>query len=97
MDQDLEGVLKAYEGEDQINPENVAIIKFSPSAENPHAEYADEIYYPPISNEQNAAREIILPSNAVDGLYIIQHTKIHFCLFFYLQCTICPTPILNMN
>lgn len=66
VDQDLEGALKALEGEDTIDPDKVAIVKFTPSAENPHAEYADEVYYPPIPDERAAARDIILPPNAVD-------------------------------
>lgn len=67
MDQDLEGALTALEGKDQLDPEEVAIVKFTPSAGNPHAEYADEIYYPPINAEKSSARDVILPSNAVDG------------------------------
>ncbi|XP_031352331.1 uncharacterized protein LOC116177484, partial [Photinus pyralis] len=66
VDQDLEGALKALEGEDTIDPDKVAIVKFTPSAENPHAQYADEVYYPPIPDERAAARDIILPPNAVD-------------------------------
>ncbi|KAF2882337.1 hypothetical protein ILUMI_23836 [Ignelater luminosus] len=66
VDQDLEGALKALEGEDQIDPEKVAIVKFTPSVEDPHAEFADEIYYPPMNDAKAAARDIILPPNAVD-------------------------------
>lgn len=66
VDQDLEGALKALESEDTIDPEKVAIVKFTPSVGNPHAEFADEVYYPPIPNQNALARDIILPSNAVD-------------------------------
>ncbi|KAK5645165.1 hypothetical protein RI129_006465 [Pyrocoelia pectoralis] len=63
VDQDLEGALKALESEDTIiEPDKVAIVKFTPSAEDPHAQYADEVYYPPIPSQ----RDIILPPNAVD-------------------------------
>lgn len=65
-DQDLEGALKALEGQDQLDPREVAIVKYTPSAENPHADYADEVYYPPIDSETQAIRDIILPQNAVD-------------------------------
>ncbi|GJQ80345.1 hypothetical protein Trydic_g12218 [Trypoxylus dichotomus] len=66
VDQDLEGALKALEGEEQIDPKEVAIVKFTPSAENPNAQYADEVYYPPNTDEKAAIRDIILPQDAVD-------------------------------
>lgn len=54
-----------------MDPREVAIVKFTPSDSNPHADFADEVYYPPIeesrTNELNAIRETILPSNAVDS------------------------------
>lgn len=65
-DQDLEGALKALEGQDQLDPREVAIIKYTPSAENPHSDYADEVYYPPIDSEVERIRNIIMPQNAVD-------------------------------
>lgn len=30
-----------------IDPQNVAYVKFTPSANNPHADFADEVYFPP--------------------------------------------------
>lgn len=75
VDQDLEGALKALESQGELDPREVAIVKFTPSDSNPHADFADEIYYPPIeesrTNELNALRETILPSNAVDSKYIL--------------------------
>ncbi|KAI4461799.1 receptor-type tyrosine-protein phosphatase [Holotrichia oblita] len=66
VDQDLEGALKALEGEEQVDPREMAVVKFSPSAENPNAQYADEIYYPPVVDQKAAIRDIILPQNAID-------------------------------
>lgn len=67
VDQDLEGALKALEGEDSIDPREVAIVKYTPSIADPHASYADEVYFPPISHDKaTSARNIILPSNAID-------------------------------
>lgn len=67
VDQDLEGALQALEGEDSIDPREVAIVKYTPSIADPHASYADEVYFPPITHDQaTSARNIILPSNAVD-------------------------------
>lgn len=66
-DQDLEGALKALEGQDQLEPEETAIVKFTPSDDDPHADFADEVYYPPLEDQRNAIRDVILPANAVDG------------------------------
>lgn len=63
-DNDLEGALKALEGQVELDPQEVAIIKYTPSAEDPHAAYADEIYYPSLSKEE--LREKILAPNAID-------------------------------
>ncbi|KAL7638394.1 UNVERIFIED_CONTAM: hypothetical protein RMT77_010964 [Armadillidium vulgare] len=50
LDQDLEGALKAIEVEEMehIDPRNLAIVRFTPSVANPHSDYADEFYYPPV-------------------------------------------------
>lgn len=71
VDQDLEGALKALESEGDLDPREVAIVKFTPSDTDPNADFADEVYYPPIeetrAHELNALRETILPSNAIEG------------------------------
>jgi len=45
QDQDLEGALKAFQ--EDIDPLNLAFIKYNPSAKNPHSDFADESYRPP--------------------------------------------------
>jgi len=52
LDQDLEGALKAIEGEelDHIDPRDLAIVRFTPSETDPHAPYADEVYFPPVEH-----------------------------------------------
>lgn len=30
-----------------MDPQNVAYVKFTPSSNNPHADFADEVYFPP--------------------------------------------------
>jgi len=45
QDQDLEGALKAFE--EDIDPKNLAYIKYHPSSKNPHSDFADENYRPP--------------------------------------------------
>lgn len=67
VDQDLEGALKALEGQTQLEPEETAIVKFTPSEGNPHADFADEVYYPPVEDPRKAIRDIVLPPNAVDS------------------------------
>uniref|UniRef100_A0A1B6GL34 Protein-tyrosine-phosphatase n=3 Tax=Proconiini TaxID=565685 RepID=A0A1B6GL34_9HEMI len=48
-DQDLASALKAFESDEMaLDPQNVAFVKFTPSANNPHAEFADEVYFPPL-------------------------------------------------
>ncbi|XP_018575547.1 receptor-type tyrosine-protein phosphatase N2 [Anoplophora glabripennis] len=67
VDNDLEGALKALEGQVQLDPQEVAIIKYTPSVDDPHAAYADEVYYPPVNNKaQETIREKILAPNAID-------------------------------
>jgi hypothetical protein len=67
VDQDLEGALKALEGQDPLDPREMAIVKYTPSIENPHADFADEVYYPPIDNTpQQTLREKILAPDAID-------------------------------
>ena len=68
-DQDLEGAVRVLESEDEVDPREVAIVKFTPSAVNPNAQYADEIYYPPVDDQINPSRNIIIPPNAVDSKY----------------------------
>lgn len=66
-DNDLEGALRALEGQVEIDPREIAIIRYTPSVEDPHAKYADEVFYPPIRNPmQEELREKILAPNAID-------------------------------
>lgn len=66
-DNDLESALKALEGQIDLDPKEIAIIKYTPSAEDIHAPYADEVYYPPINNyAQEELRQKILAPHAID-------------------------------
>lgn len=68
VDQDLEGALKALEVQDPLDPEEMAIVKYTPSIENPHADFADEVYYPPVDEtRQQTLREKILSPDAIDS------------------------------
>ncbi|XP_050691832.1 uncharacterized protein LOC126983235 isoform X2 [Eriocheir sinensis] len=51
LDQDLEGALKAIEGEELVDPRDLAIVRFTPSVTDPHSDYADEVYFPPIRED----------------------------------------------
>ncbi|XP_074036255.1 tyrosine phosphatase IA-2 isoform X2 [Leptinotarsa decemlineata] len=66
-DNDLEGALKALEGQVELDPQEVAIIKYTPSVDDPHASFADEVYYPPINrqNQEELRRKILAP-DAID-------------------------------
>lgn len=45
QDQDLKGALKAFE--DDVDPKNLAYIKFHPSSSDHHSDFAEESYRPP--------------------------------------------------
>lgn len=50
-----------------IDPREIAIIRYTPSVVDPHAKYADEVFYPPIHNSaQEELREKIIAPNAID-------------------------------
>lgn len=67
IDQDLEGALKALEGQVPLEPQQVAIIKYTPSVDNPQSDYADEVYFPPEDERaQQELREKILSPSAID-------------------------------
>lgn len=75
-DNDLESALKALEGQIDLDPKEIAIIKYTPSAEDIHAPYADEVYYPPINNyAQEELRQKILAPHAIDRKFLF---KINF-------------------
>nr|XP_022917943.1 receptor-type tyrosine-protein phosphatase N2 isoform X2 [Onthophagus taurus] len=77
VDQDLEGALRALEGEDEPDPDQIAIVRFSPSKNDPFGRYADEVYYPPVSNEQMETRKEILPDN-IEDLYDMEDPLANF-------------------
>ncbi|XP_066940768.1 uncharacterized protein [Macrobrachium rosenbergii] len=53
VDQDLEGALRAIEGEELVDPRDLAIVRFTPSATDPHSDFADEVYFPPIKDHES--------------------------------------------
>lgn len=68
VDQDLEGALKALEGQAPLEPQQVAIIKYTPSVDNPQSDFADEVYFPPEDErERQELRERILGQGAIDS------------------------------
>ncbi|KAJ9590447.1 hypothetical protein L9F63_016534, partial [Diploptera punctata] len=67
IDQDLEAALKAIEGDEQFDPYSLAYVKFTPSASNPHPEFADEVYFPPQSEEEEEVdKDLVMPPGSVD-------------------------------
>lgn len=67
VDQDLEGALNAMDVQDPMEPHEMAIIKYTPSVEEPNPRYADEIYFPPVDqNRREGFRNKLLQPNAVD-------------------------------
>lgn len=73
-DNDLEGALRALEGQEELDPQEVAIIKYTPSVDNPHANFADEVYYPPVDNtrqQEELRRKILGPGEGIDCTFFI--------------------------
>ena len=50
----------------QFDPYSLAYVKFTPSASNPHPEFADEVYFPPQSEEE-LDKDLVLPPGTVEG------------------------------
>nr|CAH7719813.1 unnamed protein product [Callosobruchus chinensis] len=69
-DNDLEGALRALEGQVPINPQEIAIIKYTPSEADPHGPFADEVFYPPAGvlkeRERMENRRKILSPEAIE-------------------------------
>ncbi|CAH1973634.1 unnamed protein product [Acanthoscelides obtectus] len=69
-DNDLEGALRALEGQVSINPQEIAVIKYTPSEADPHGPFADEVFYPPAGaleeRERMENRRKILSPNAIE-------------------------------
>ncbi|XP_069677518.1 receptor-type tyrosine-protein phosphatase N2 isoform X2 [Periplaneta americana] len=65
IDQDLEAALKAIEGDEQLDPYSLAYVKFTPSASNPHPEFADEVYFPPQTDEEGE-EDLVMGPGSVD-------------------------------
>lgn len=38
--------------QEHIDPRDLAIVRFNPSAANPHTDFADELYFPPSVEEE---------------------------------------------
>ncbi|KAG8240361.1 hypothetical protein J437_LFUL002502, partial [Ladona fulva] len=67
-DQDLQGALKAIEGDEQFEfcllpyvvdvHDRLLEVSFTPSASDPHTEFADEVYFPPMREEEAAAAAV---------------------------------------
>lgn len=52
MDQDLTAALGAFESDEEVDPQSVAFVKFTPNSENLEpSNFADEVYFPPNENE----------------------------------------------
>ncbi|KAL0268125.1 UNVERIFIED_CONTAM: hypothetical protein PYX00_010191 [Menopon gallinae] len=64
VDEDLNGAVQAFEGDENtdVDPQTIAQVKFTPSFADPHAEYADEVYYPGIGNDG----EVLEPAMTVN-------------------------------
>lgn len=67
IDQDLEGALKSLETEDTIDPESMAYVKFTPSSNDPHAVFADEVYFPQVLEGIESDQEVGPISNNVEN------------------------------
>jgi hypothetical protein len=64
----------SLESEETVDPESTAFVRYTPSSNNPHADFADEVYFPtaydPIEANQEAyiQNRIDQPEDAVHGV-----------------------------
>uniref|UniRef100_A0A1B6DJL1 Receptor-type tyrosine-protein phosphatase N2 n=1 Tax=Clastoptera arizonana TaxID=38151 RepID=A0A1B6DJL1_9HEMI len=61
-DQNLDAALKAIETDPnlQLDPHDMAYVKFTPSAVNPNTDFADEVYFPTV-NENGEIEPVKIP------------------------------------
>jgi hypothetical protein len=50
----------------QLDPYRLAYVSFTPSAFNPHPEFADEVYFPP-QTEEDIKQDLVMGPGTVDG------------------------------
>ncbi|XP_077301227.1 tyrosine phosphatase IA-2 isoform X2 [Arctopsyche grandis] len=62
IDQDLTAALGAFESDDQVDPQTVAFVKFTPNSDIEPSNFADEVYFPP--NEKDYIENLqLMPNN----------------------------------
>ena len=54
----------------QLDPYSLAYVSFTPSASNPHPEFADEVYFPP-QTEEEVEQDLMVGSGSVDGKVVL--------------------------
>lgn len=51
----------------QVDPQSMAYVKFTPSAGNPHADFANEVYFPQVLEGIESDHDLIPIDNGVEG------------------------------
>jgi len=54
----------------QLDPYSLAYVSFTPSASNPHPEFADEVYFPP-QTEEEVEQDLVMGPGSVDGKFVL--------------------------
>jgi hypothetical protein len=54
----------------QLDPYSLAYVSFTPSASNPHPEFADEVYFPP-QTEEEVEQDLLMGPGSVDGKVVL--------------------------
>ena len=54
----------------QLDPYSLAYVSFTPSASNPHPEFADEVYFPP-QTEEEVEQDLMMAPGSVDGKVVL--------------------------
>ncbi|GAB6020354.1 hypothetical protein CHUAL_003064 [Chamberlinius hualienensis] len=74
QDEDLERALQFLEAKDDIDPKDVALIKFEPSLIDPDSEYGDELYIPSndmyshlLNKEDDSLVGVVKPSQQMNS------------------------------
>lgn len=62
--------------EDENAPPHLAFVKFTPSASNPHADFADEIYMPPSYDNLEQQDQAVENTKSEFSLLLIFYMKL---------------------
>jgi hypothetical protein len=61
----------------QLDPYSLAYVSFTPSASNPHPEFADEVYFPP-QTEEEVEQDLMMGPGSADGKVMLSSCVLEY-------------------